>query len=280
MLAPALEDHVADQKYKSKLRVAWRQQRIREQHHGEDSDGIVWGRPRILLDAVSKGRLRQLRLLLDAGVNVNCKDTTTGETALTKAVFLEDAKFRKGVAKLLINYGAKVKVVDKQGRTPLSWACLLGRNDMLKLFLSNPQLHLALDSVDREGNSNLQLACMSGNANVVETMARNFRRNRLDVNRKNNKGESALALCYKRGFLICADVLLNEGHVIPYATGRLFGRDCTSPVGRGHRRNRPNTCLRDKNCTLPKLFNLYTEQLTRSYPRKCKSSGSVKLIPC
>lgn len=266
-------------RHKPKIRTAWRQRTEKtptERNEVGESNRVVWGRPRILLEAVSKGRLRQLRLLLDAGINVNCKDEDTGETALIRAMFLEDARFRKGVAKMLINYGAKVKVADKRGRTALSWACLLGREDMLKLFLSNPELHLAMGSIDSEGNTNLILACMSGNANVVETMARSFRRNRLDANRTNGRGMSALSLCYKRDFLICAEILLNEGHVTPCGNRKLL-RDCTSPgVGRGRRRNRPNTSLRENSCNLPKLFRLYTEQLTHSYPRKCRSSGGIQ----
>ena len=165
-----------------------------------ESHSVVSGRPRILLEAVSQGRLRQVRLLLDAGVNVNCKDLDNGQTALITAMFLDNSKLRRRTAKMLMNYGAKVKVLDKFGRSALSWACLLGREDMVKLFFSHPEVDLALESIDSEGNTNLMLASMSGNVNIVKTISKVFRRNRLDVNRVNNRGKSALKIAYSKKY--------------------------------------------------------------------------------
>ncbi|KAJ7390244.1 Ankyrin repeat [Desmophyllum pertusum] len=254
-------------------KVAWLDTQIN--NCGKESHSVVSGRPRILLEAVSQGRLRQVRLLLDAGVNVNCKDLDNGQTALIRVMFLDNSKLRRRTAKMLMNYGAKVKVLDKFGRSALSWACLMGREDMVKLFFSNPEVDLALGSIDSEGNTNLMLASMSGNVNIVKTISKVFRRNRLDVNRVNNRGKSALTIAYGKQFTDCAEVLLNEGHVTPcvYETNLL--RDAFS-AAIGQRRNKPHTGLRQNSCNLPRLFGLYTEQLTNSYPRKCMSGGGVK----
>ena len=152
-------------------KVAWNDTKSKEK-------GRSVGRPRILLEAVTQGRLRQVRLLLDAGVNVNCKDLDDGQTALIRAMFLDNTKLRRRTAKMLLSYGAKVKLLDKLGRTALSWACIFGHEDMVKLFFSHPEVDLALGSVDMDGNTNLMLACMSGNVNIVKTISKVFRRNR------------------------------------------------------------------------------------------------------
>lgn len=231
---------------------------------------VVSGRPRILLEAVSQGRLRQIRLLLDAGVNVNCKDLENGQTALIRAMFLENSKLRRRTAKMLLNYGAKIKLLDKFSRSALSWACLMGREDMVKLFFSYPEVDLALGSVDTEGNTNLILASMSGNINIIKMISKVFRRNRLDVNKVNERGKSALTVAHENEFTDCAEVLLNEGHATPYSYQINLPRDAFSATIT-QKGMKPQTGQRQNSCNLPRLFGLYTEQLTNSYPRKCKS---------
>jgi len=273
MLAPSLS--VGHQRQPPDDRkVAWIDTHLK--NCGNESHSVVSGRPRILLEAVSQGRLRQVRLLLDAGVNVNCKDMDSGQTALIRAMFLDNIKLRRRTAKMLMNYGAKVKLLDKFGRSALSWACLLGREDMVKLFFSHPEVDLALGSIDCEGNTNLILASMSGNVNIVKTISKVFRRNRLDVNRVNNRGKSALKIAYSKKFTDCAEVLLNEGHVTPCADETNLLRDAFSVSTGQKTKNKPHTGLRQNSCNLPRLFGLYTEQLTNSYPRNCRSGGGVK----
>lgn len=240
-----------------------------------DYKDVVWGRPMILIDAVSKCRLRQLRLLLDAGINVNSKDLNTGQTALIRATYLEDSRLRRICTSMLINYGAKVKVADHMKRTALSWACLLARENSLKIFQSKPELDLAYDSVDADGNTNLLLACMSGNVNVVKTIAKSFHRNRLDVDRRNNQGETALSVAVKQDNRDMIVVLIDIAHVtnvssypIEFLTSRSHEKNSKSASAR---RTKPSTAQRKPHCNLPKIFNLYTEQLTNSYLRTCQS---------
>ena len=272
MLAPSLflghqRQPIDDRK------VAWIDTQLN--NNSNESRSAASGRPRILLEAVSQGRLRQVRLLLDAGVNVNCKDLDSGQTALIRAMFLDNSKLRRRTAKMLLNYGAKIKLLDKFGRSALSWACFLGREDMVKLFFSHPELDLALGSIDSEGNTNLMLASMCGNVNIVKTISKVFRRNRLDVNRVNNRGKSALKIAYSKQFMDCAEVLLNEGHATPCTNDTNLLRDAFS-AAMGHKKKAPQAGLRQNSCNLPRLFGLYTEQLTNSYPRKCRSGGGVK----
>lgn len=274
MLAPSLTvGHQRQPLPNPHKKVAWMDTQLNNSI--KDRQSVVNGRPRILLEAVSQGRLRQVRLLLDAGVNVNCKDLDNGQTALIRAMFLENPKLRRRTAKMLLNFGAKVKLLDKSGRSALSWACLLGREDMVKLFFGHPEVDLALGSIDTDGNTNLMLACMSGNVNIVQLISKVFRRNRLDANRTNNRGKNALTIAHGKEFADCVEVLLNEGHVTPCAYETSLMREALS-AGIGQKRNKPHTDLRQNSCNLPRLFDLYTEQLTNSYPRKCRSGGGIK----
>lgn len=245
---------------------------LSNKYNNERRESAVFGRPRILLEAVTQGRLRQVRLLLDAGVNVNCKDLDTGQTALIRAMFLDSKNLRRRTAKMLLNYGAKIKLLDNLGRSALSWACIFGREDMVKLFFSGAKVDLALENIDAYGNSNLMLACMSGNVNIVETLSTVFRRSRLNVNKVNNRGESALTIANENEFDDCVEVLLNEGHAnsFPYDIN-VMRHVLSAGIITAQKQKKQHG-----SCNLPRLFCLYTEQLTHSYPKKKCLSGGVK----
>lgn len=228
-------------------------------------------RPRILQQAVSDGRLQQISLLLNAGINANSKDSDTGQTALIRTTFLENAKVRKKAARMLLKYGAKVKKADQTGRSALSWACLTGREDLVKLFLSRPEYEADLGSADEEGNTNLMLACMSGNSTVVRVIAEAFKRNNFDINKRNIYGEKALTLAYSRKFYDCAQILSRDGKAcsaFPHLKAVESSARPNSIIRLDPNPTEPLLSQREKTCNLPKLFNLYAVQLTNSYPKK------------
>lgn len=129
-------------------------------------------------------------------------------------MFLDNSKFCWRIVKMLMNYGVKVKVLDKFGWLVLLWVCFLGWEDMVKLFFSYFEVDFVLESIDFEGNINLMLVSMLGNVNIVKIILKVFRRNRFDVNRVNNCGKSVLKIVYSKKFMDCVEVFLNEGYVI------------------------------------------------------------------
>jgi ankyrin repeat protein len=218
----------------------------------------------ILIEAVHSERHHQLRLLLDAGVNVNCQDLDTGHTPLIRAMFIENARQRRAIIKTLLGYGAKVEKTDREGKTAFAWACLLARNDVIRFLFKEIHLNIGLSSIDSSGNDNLTLACASGNPTTVRLVAEAFRRARIDMNRRNTNDESALMTAHRLGFYDCVKVLVEEGFVATTMSKEiLYGenRD-TSSV-----RTRASQPAPNRGITLPQIFSMYSDHLTNSFPR-------------
>jgi len=76
--------------------------------------------------AVSRGRTQTVGVLLKAGANPNFHHTETGQTALIDAVvrgYIE-------IVQILVDNGAKVNEQDLAGRKPVDWARRVNRPDI------------------------------------------------------------------------------------------------------------------------------------------------------
>lgn len=108
---------------------------------GRDIDAVDADGRTALLFVSGLGSEECVRLLAEAGADVNRRDNGGGLTALHMAA----GYVRPGVAKLLVDYGADVEAADDRGRTPLQLA-----REILK---STPPLQFArrlgLESVVR-----------------------------------------------------------------------------------------------------------------------------------
>ena len=218
----------------------------------------------ILIEAVHSERHRQLRLLLDAGVNVNCQDPETGHTPLIRAMFIENARQRRAIVKTLFGYGGRVEKTDREGKTAFAWACLLGRNDVIRYLFREIHLDIGLSSIDSSGNDNLTLACASGNPTTVRLIADAFRKARIDMNRRNLNDENAIMTAHRLGFYDCVKVLVEDGYVATTMPKELlYGEERgTSSVHARALQQAPNRCI-----TLPQIFSMYSDHLTNSFPR-------------
>lgn len=230
----------------------------------------------ILIEAVHAERYRQLYLLLEAGVDVNCQDPNTGHTSLIRAMFVENPRQRRRMVKTLINYGGKIEKSDVDGRTALAWACCLARNDIIRFFLRAVHLNIGLNSVDKYGNNNLMLACTSGNPNTVHLLAEAFRQANIDVNRRNLNEENALMYSHRLGFYDCVKVLVEGGYVrTSMSKELLYGdeRKVMSTIAA------PSILHSSNNeITLPQIFSMYSDHLTDSFPRSLSKQCSLKSL--
>ncbi|XP_028395090.1 ankyrin repeat domain-containing protein 63-like [Dendronephthya gigantea] len=214
-----------------------------------------FNRSLILIEAVHSERIRQLRLLLDAGVNVNCNDPETGHTPLIRAMFIENSRQRRAIIKMLLRYGGRVEKTDREGRTAFAWACLLGRNDVIRFLFREIHLNIGLNSVDSSGNDNLILACASGNPATVRLVAEAFRRVRLDMNRRNTNDENALMTAHRLRFYDCVKVLVEEfeGYIATnmpkdFLYGETRNTSSDGQLDRWHRHS-ASPCHRYSPCT-------------------------------
>lgn len=121
-----------------------------------------------LIKAVSKGRFKLTKLLVEGGAEINTKDGD-GRSALMVACMLKpnekDNDLQLRLIKLLLENGANINDTDKHGKTALIYACSeKGSSDVVETLLlseADPR------AVDRSGSSALVHAVNSGNSDVL-----------------------------------------------------------------------------------------------------------------
>lgn len=153
-----------------------------------------------LLEAVGRGRLEEVRHLLNKGANVNVKDCgdrdlsgrVAGWTPLHYAIVYN---LNTNIAAELIKYGADVEARDDNGYTPISNASWLGSNDMILLLLQhNADVNARSDT----GETALMRASSGGprhGLNEEDDFAQTIRiliQNGASLNARDNSGRTAL----------------------------------------------------------------------------------------
>ncbi|XP_052068491.1 POTE ankyrin domain family member E-like [Mytilus californianus] len=163
-----------------------------------------------LLKAISAGRPRQVRLLLDSGCSADESDDC-GQTALIRAIFVENEGSRLQILKMLLRKGTAVSKADIVGRNALSWACIYGRDKDVDLLLQNADLDLDLNYTDVNGNTPLYHAVSSGNAATVRLMVIALTKYDMSVDIPDYMGYSPLMHAVRLGFDVCASILKQNG---------------------------------------------------------------------
>lgn len=167
----------------------------------------------MLLDAVSRGRIYQVKFLLESSTeDVNRLDENR-QTALMKAIFLPDKmhRTRYKIVKILLEHGARVNIVDREGKTALMWACIRGQEHVVRKILDASLLDLDLNGGDKYGNTALFYAASSGQVNTVKRLVTALKRFGLDIDKKNAQGMTPILEATKQGHDECAQVLMTEG---------------------------------------------------------------------
>ena len=161
-----------------------------------------------LHQAVSTGRLHQIRLLLDIGVKPTLVDNQ-GRTPLMTAACMTKETIALRISRLLLSRGALTECVDNQGRTALSYACGNGHCKLVKLLIDDDY---DINMPDKEGNTPLMYAAISGNVATLREILCVVLKYRLSVDLRNKKGFSAYLLAAKMAHSECARILKTEGN--------------------------------------------------------------------
>ena len=161
-----------------------------------------------LTRAITHRHWRQAKLLIEVGSDVNWRGENK-RTPLMEVCFLDNEQKAAGLAKMLLENGANLGLVDEQGLTALSYAILLKRGILFSLFTE--YVDFDLNFADLEGNTALFHAITVGNPKVVKVLVQKLKHYGLSVDTINRKGETSLIHALKLGRLECADILIEEG---------------------------------------------------------------------
>jgi len=184
-----------------------------------------------LHQAVIDCRLHQVRLLVSKhGVNVDCKDLN-GRTPMMLACIIEE-EFGHKMAKIFMKAGAFLNLRDNLGRTALSYACMNGREEIVRMIVREDVLDI--NEADNDGNTPLHHAGSSGNPKIVTMLVDCFMRFGLDVDTRNKLGYTALLLACKKGHFVSAHILLSKGGASPSLRDNEVFLNATEWTQRGH----------------------------------------------
>ena len=140
-----------------------------------------------------------LNLLLDNYINVNIQDKH-GETAAHYCVINN----RMGFLKTLIRHNCDLNIKNEDGQNALYKACVLGRDQMISLFLET--MEFDLNDVDSKDETVFMALVRSRNIELLNKI-------KIDdeiVNRPNYFGETPLHIATKAGDIKVIDFLLKN----------------------------------------------------------------------
>ncbi|KAK7099997.1 uncharacterized protein [Littorina saxatilis] len=185
-----------------------------------------------LHQAVLDIRLHQVRLLVSRhGVNVDSRDMH-GRTPLMLACMIDNEEHGFKMASIFLKAGAYLNVRDSMGRTALSYACLNGRQDIVRSILREDVLDI--NEPDNDGNTPIHHAAMSGNPNIVRMLAETFYKFGLDPDKRNKLGYTPLLLACKCGNYVSAYILVTITKASPTLRDGEFHLNATEWIQRTH----------------------------------------------
>ena len=112
-----------------------------------------------LFKAVKASNASQVNEALEAGANINAKDSD-GWTALMRA----SRNGYKAIVKTLLDKGADVNAKDKEGGTALMWATFKNRTAIVKILIDKGA---DVNARDNRGSTALMMAAINGHTDIV-----------------------------------------------------------------------------------------------------------------
>ena len=154
---------------------------------------------RKLHDAAKDGDAELVKLLIDAGTDVNKANANEWTPLCTAA-----ANGRTDCVKLLINAGADVNKADEDSETPLFTAAANGHAECMKLLIA---AGADVNKVDKEGWTPLCMAAWKGRTECVKLLINAG----ADVNKADKAGWTPLYWAAYNGQTECVKLLINAG---------------------------------------------------------------------
>ena len=165
-----------------------------------------------LHEAVEEGRADVVQVLIDAGADIEEKDSE-GRTPLLLACW---SGYLDAV-KVLVQAGAELRVADHNGRTCLTLASCEGHTETVRYLVSLGQVDVDQGGGDRSGNTALHEAVGQNHADVVQVLIDAG----ADIEKKDSSaGRTPLFHACKEGYLDIVKVLVQAGASVTDHNGR------------------------------------------------------------
>lgn len=153
-----------------------------------------------LMIAIYNKNSEMVKVLLEAGANVNWPAPSNSVTPLIIAVTRNDIE----ITKILLDHGARINVLTIDGRSPLH-ASIFHEN-MSLLIINAAKTVNELEIQDAKGNTALHLAIDHNNYDAINALLDAG----VDTEIKNTDGENPLHLAIKNNNLIAIKMVLSK----------------------------------------------------------------------
>ena len=161
-----------------------------------------------LHQAITRCNPRQVRLLTNVGCNVNRLDSRM-RTPMRLVCDLNNESLEASLGRLLLDHGAGVHQKDEFGISVFCYACIKQRAMLVKCMIREREI--AWLDKDQEGNTALHHAAATGNCLITRMVIKQMRKYGLNIDQRNNRGETPLILAERLGHFWCAELLRVSG---------------------------------------------------------------------
>ena len=193
-----------------------------------------------LFEAITRGRYRHMRFLLDSGLSVNSVNSR-GETCLVAVLHLADDTRRRALLTFLLRRGADALHVDPvSGRDALLWACYRDLAAEATLLLRTLGADACLSRRDRAGCCALHYTALNGNVALTRQLCAAMARYEVSVDIDDDRGFTPYLVARRLGHDHCATALAHVGGASQYQfdSRRFRTTAYWAEVGRRERRAR------------------------------------------
>jgi ankyrin repeat protein len=143
-----------------------------------------------LMGAINNRKIANVKVLLDAGGDVNAKVPETGDTPLTLPLYY--AYDSTQIIRCLLDKGADPNAANKYGRSALMLATFRKPRSVIEALL---RAGADVNARDLKGNTALMEAADNNNLEAVEVLLAAH----ADASIKNSKGDTALSIASREG---------------------------------------------------------------------------------
>lgn len=168
-----------------------------------------------LTEAIVRLRYRQIKALLDQGVNINNK-LDNGRTPLMVTLGIHDDEKRRHMFRFLVHHGAEMLESDDDDVTIFHHCCRLGFLDLMEIILKKAGVSAVnMMGRDKHGRNALYHAVASQDAEIVNKVLDHINLRQQSVDVPDNDGLTPLLYARRLGLTDIADALITRGKANP-----------------------------------------------------------------